>query len=91
MNKELEVPKEGEVWQHYKGGQYIIVCIALREEDKESLVVYKSINGNLTWVRPLVEFIGAVKSEEGCILDFRGSQEIRFVPGKFVSRFFKVE
>lgn len=45
-----------EVYQHYKGGRYNIVCLARRESDLEPMVVYVSVSGGDKYVRTLKEF-----------------------------------
>lgn len=63
------LPAPGEVWAHYKGGEYTIECVAHDEGDVNWLmVVYRGMDGR-TWVRPLAEFIGL--TEEGGIKRFR--------------------
>ena len=37
-------PQPGERWQHYKGGQYEIVCMCNHTDTDEILVIYKSIS-----------------------------------------------
>jgi hypothetical protein len=55
----------GQLWQHFKGTVYEIVCVATREADQEPMVVYreastKSLGPGTIWVRPLLEFVGEV-------------------------------
>ncbi len=48
------IPKQGELWKHYKGNLYEIVCVTnLPNEERYPLtIVYKTVaNGNL-WSRP---------------------------------------
>ena len=35
-----EEPKTGEVWRHFKGKHYKIICIGHHSETKEKMVVY---------------------------------------------------
>ena len=45
--------KVGEKYRHYKGGEYLIVAIAMHSETGEKMVVYKALYGNeQVWVRP---------------------------------------
>ena len=54
-----EAPKPGEVWRHYKGQLYEVVCYALNERHPdEMLIIYRELNDGATWCRPLNEFIG---------------------------------
>lgn len=41
----------GEVYQHYKGGTYEIVALAVQEQTLEPCVVYKNMDTPLVWVR----------------------------------------
>lgn len=44
-------------WEHRKtGNRYRIVELAIREEDLCPVVVYKSVDGHGTWVRPVAQF-----------------------------------
>lgn len=38
-------PKIGEIYRHFKGKEYKILCIALCTETKEEMVVYESLQG----------------------------------------------
>lgn len=45
------------VYKHKKSGNlYVYICTAKYEATREDMVVYKSIEGNITWVRPATEF-----------------------------------
>ena len=46
----------GQVYRHYKGGYYKIICRALLEKDKSPQVVYQSLQDDLIWIRPESEF-----------------------------------
>lgn len=52
----LEVSK---TWQHYKGGRYTLLCVALNEKTLNPEVIYASEAG-LIWARPLESFLGSV-------------------------------
>lgn len=47
--------RPGSVWVHRKGGEYTVVCTAVREDDLSDVVVYKG--GNITWVRLMSQFL----------------------------------
>ena len=60
-----EMPKVGEKYKHFKGGEYEIVAVALDCENPErKLVIYKNLHdkenfpAGTIWVRELEEFIG---------------------------------
>ena len=61
MMTNVEDPKPGEVWQHYKGSKYRIICIAQQEEGKRRVVVYCSmLFQNNVWTRPVSQWHGTV-------------------------------
>lgn len=54
-------PKENEVYRHFKGNHYQIVCIATDSETEEKMVVYRALYGEgRVWVRPLSMFMSEV-------------------------------
>lgn len=53
MNK---YPQPGEKWQHYKGGQYEIVCMCNHTETNEVLVIYRSLSFGGWHARPYSEW-----------------------------------
>ncbi|HEY4497030.1 MAG TPA: DUF1653 domain-containing protein [Candidatus Paceibacterota bacterium] len=45
-------------YEHFKGGQYEVICLARDSEDKErELVVYQSLDQGHIWVGPLDMFM----------------------------------
>lgn len=57
------MPKPGEKYRHYKGGEYEIVCMAKNEADESDVVVYKALyDGEHIWVRQLSVFLEKVAS-----------------------------
>lgn len=51
---------EGQLYRHYKGGIYAVICIASHTETEEDLVVYKDVHSGKVWARPVAmwdEFI----------------------------------
>ncbi len=51
------MPKAGEKYRHYKGGEYEIVCCAKNEADESDVVVYKALyDPGTIWVRSLAVF-----------------------------------
>lgn len=53
---ENSYPKPGEKWQHYKGGQYEIVCMCNHTDTNEVLVVYRSLSFGGFHARPFSEW-----------------------------------
>jgi len=51
-----QYPQPGEKWQHYKGGQYEIVCMCNHTETNEVLVIYKSLSFGGFHARPYSEW-----------------------------------
>ncbi len=57
---------QGEVYRHYKGGLYEIVCQAIQESDHAAIVVYRPLNRSdavSAWTRPLDVFFETVEVE----------------------------
>ena len=55
-------PQPGEKWQHYKGGQYEIVCMCNHTETNEILVIYRSLSFGGFHARPYNEWHEQVKT-----------------------------
>lgn len=46
-------PRPGEIYQHYKGDLYEVICVGrLSEKRDEIMVVYKSLSRGCIWIRP---------------------------------------
>ncbi len=58
-------PKAGEVWQHYKGGLYSIVAVAVHESELVPLVVYRSQEKGFVWARPVSVFMDTFFDADG--------------------------
>jgi len=54
-----ELPKPGELWRHFKGGNYQIVTVAVHTETGERFVIYRDNVGDV-WARPLEMFLEEV-------------------------------
>lgn len=51
-----QYPQPGEKWQHYKGGQYEIVCMCNHTDTNEVLVIYRSLSFGGFHARPFSEW-----------------------------------
>ena len=49
-----------DVWQHYKGGVYNVISLAIHTETEERLVVYEDSKGQV-WVRPVDMFLEKIE------------------------------
>lgn len=51
----------GQIYRHFKGGEYEIIGIAKHSETLEDIVVYQALYGEKQlWVRPLSMFLETV-------------------------------
>lgn len=50
-------PKDGELFQHYKGGKYEIVATGFLEDTESPCVVYRSVEKKMVWVRTAKNFL----------------------------------
>ena len=60
----INYPKPGEKYQHYKGGQYEIICMCNHTDTNEPLVVYRSLSFGSQYARPLSEWYDEVYIDE---------------------------
>lgn len=52
--------KIGSRYKHFKGNEYLVICIAKDSENTEDVVVYKEIKSDKVWVRPVENFLETV-------------------------------
>lgn len=56
--------KVGKKYKHFKGSIMEVIALAKDSEDLSDLVVYKHIDDNQVWVRPLIMFNSLVDREK---------------------------
>ncbi len=49
-------PQPGEIYRHYKGGLYTVVCMSIKEDTLELLVTYHSNKKRTIWTRTVANF-----------------------------------
>ena len=61
---EFRKPIKGEIYKHFKGNLYEVLAIAKHTETMEEMVVYKEVDGEATYARPLEMFASKVDKEK---------------------------
>lgn len=56
-------PRDGQLFQHYKGGRFEIVATGLIENTETPCVVYRSLAKNIIWVRTAKNFLEEVEHD----------------------------
>ena len=54
-------PKDGQIFQHYKGGKYEIIATGFLEDSEAPCVVYRSLLKDIVWVRTAKNFLENVE------------------------------
>jgi hypothetical protein len=57
----LDRPITGSIYEHYKGGRYVIVETGFFEDSEAPCVVYKSLKKDITWVRTAKNFMEEIE------------------------------
>ncbi len=56
----------GEKYRHFKGNEYIIVCVGKDSDTEEEMVVYKDLSDeSKIWIRPHSMFVDMKKNVDG--------------------------
>jgi hypothetical protein len=50
----------GQVFRHYKGGLYVIVCVSIKEDTLDTLITYRSNKKGTIWTRTAANFLERV-------------------------------
>ena len=56
--------KKGDIFKHFKGMNVKVLEIAKDSESLEDVVVYKHLDTNEVWVRPLTMFLSKVDKDK---------------------------
>lgn len=67
----MEHPKRGEFYKHFKGTTYQVMGYARDEETQKELILYKSFKDNIVWARPLDVFMETVERNGETMPRFR--------------------
>jgi hypothetical protein len=70
LNNKRNSLKKHQVYQHFKGGLYIVEDIARHSETGEEMVVYRNLKTGELWVRPKDVFLDIKKTEQGYTFRF---------------------
>jgi hypothetical protein len=57
----LERPQDGDLYRHYRGGQYKIVATGFLEDSETTCVIYQSLEKDIVWVRTAKNFLEDVE------------------------------
>ena len=64
--------EKGAKYRHYKGNEYVVLCIATHSETEEEMVVYKALYGDeKVWVRPMSMWNEEVAIDGKCVRRFQ--------------------
>jgi hypothetical protein len=58
---DFERPSGGDIYRHYKGGQYEIVATGFLEDSEAPCVVYRSLKKHIVWVRTAKNFLEKIE------------------------------
>lgn len=68
---DFERPKDGDIYEHYKGGKYEVIATGFLEDSEAPCVMYRSIEKNLVWVRTAKNFLENVEHDGGTTPRFK--------------------
>lgn len=64
LSRRRDLPRKGGIYEHYKGGLYVVTEIGLFETTGDIMVSYKSNRTGDVWVRTLSNFEEHVSDED---------------------------
>ena len=70
QNNTGKYPVPGQIWKHYKGGQYEIIAMCNHTDTDESLVIYRSLSFGGYHARPYNEWHDEVWVDNHCKIRF---------------------
>jgi hypothetical protein len=62
------MPKANEVYRHFKGGIYKVICVAKGSKTQAEFVVYESVHTDDKWIRSADDFEAWVKDAQGKVV-----------------------
>lgn len=65
MSDFVKYPKVNGLYQHYKGGVYRVITMAIHTETKENLVICKSELFGTIYARPISSFFETITNSSG--------------------------
>ena len=71
---DLYRPQDGQIYRHYKGGEYEIVATGFLEDSEAPCVVYRSLLKNIVWVRTAKNFLENVEYNGAVVPRFKSEQ-----------------
>lgn len=60
----IQYPEVGKVYQHYKGGRYVVLTLAKHSETNEALVIYKSLHFGSVHARPVTMWFDIIDTRD---------------------------
>jgi hypothetical protein len=68
----------GQIFRHYKGGLYTVVCICVKEDTLEPMVIYRSNAKGTVWARTFADWSELIPTGQEfpyCVLQPRFARE----------------
>jgi hypothetical protein len=62
------LPRAGEIYRHFRGALYAVICLVDHSESGETLVLYQSLDSGHRWARPLAMWNELVEPSPGMLL-----------------------